>query len=130
MTEYAALLHSILVHFPIALLTVAAILETVKYFLKLSISNHATFVCLIIGVLMSIPAVAAGWVASEAYGYTWLIKTHMIIGITTSVASLAGLWASFRVKNQTVRFIITVILATLVGITGFFGGEIIRGTFF
>lgn len=129
MTEYAALLHSIFVHFPIALLTVAALLETIKYLLKLSISNHATFVCLIVGAAMSVPAVIMGWFASDLYGFTTLVTTHMVLGITTSVASIAGLYASYKFKNQTVRFIIAVILAVLVGVTGFFGGEIIRGTF-
>lgn len=129
MIEYAALAHSIFVHFPIALLTVAAIIESIKHFLKLSISNHVTFACLIIGTLMSIPAVAMGIVASNLYGFTTLVTTHMVLGITTSVASMAGLFTAYKTENKTVRFIITVVLAALVGITGFFGGEIIRGTF-
>ena len=79
-------LHPLLLHFPLALILVAAAIEAVRYMLgKREVASPAASVCLWIGFLMAIPTVWAGWELAEYGG-----DTGTLVGLHrwTAIASL------------------------------------------
>ena len=80
-------LHPLLLHFPIALILVAATIEAARYMLgKRETASPAASVCLWIGFLTAIPTVWAGWELAEYSG-----DTGTLVGLHrwTAIASLA-----------------------------------------
>lgn len=129
MITLIAMAHAIFVHFPIALFTVAALVETLRYFKLLNVSAQVTVVCLVVGASMATIAVPLGLFAATIYGATSLVIAHAVCGITTALGSYLVLYRYLTQTNMFAKFIGPVILATLVGLTGFLGGELMRGLF-
>lgn len=79
-------IHPIIVHFPIALLTLYAFIELVSLHPKLK-NNRTVFyiklVLLIAGTLGSIAAVLSWWVAQKLLGNSSLVRTHKSFGEMT-----------------------------------------------
>ncbi|MHB1330762.1 MAG: DUF2231 domain-containing protein [Minisyncoccota bacterium] len=139
-------LHPIVIHFPIALLTIYAILELVRFrkilekpywfYIKASLIIAGS-VGALVGVITG--AIASGWII----GGSRIFALHQIFGLSTLVLSVISAkaygWEWFiGPGNGFSKFVlqpkIIVILAFLIlvciTITGGIGGAMIRGTQF
>src|SRR5665213_3563812 len=83
--------HPLLVHFPIALLTIYALLEVASLTRlgKLSYWFYLKATFLILGALSTIPAILAGEVIKSSYSsspdFAHLVSVHSRFGIATAV---------------------------------------------
>ena len=95
-------LHPVFVHFPIALLSVAALLEIAGRLLKKDKLRDAAFWCLSIGVVFAAVAVFSGLRAEDSVAHVEasheLMETHERFGII-SLALFALLWLWRRMRS-------------------------------
>jgi mono/diheme cytochrome c family protein/uncharacterized membrane protein len=127
-------LHPLLLHFPLALILVAAAIEAVRYMLgKREVASPAASVCLWIGFLMAIPTVWAGWELAEYGGDTGtLVGLHRWTAIASLVvmALAVGAWIMRRIRGADwagTHVGILLVAALLVGVAGHFGAEMVWG---
>jgi uncharacterized membrane protein/mono/diheme cytochrome c family protein len=138
--------HAILVHFPIAMLIVAAVLEVIaalrdrfgrpaEHPLTLS---HAGLVCVGFGTAGAIAASAAGWfnadiegvgssVESNLFWHRWLGITVCVLAVVIAIAGLAGR-SGVRRRPVVVYRGVLLLTAALVGFTGHLGGNMVYGS--
>jgi uncharacterized membrane protein len=127
-------LHVVVVHFPVALLLVAAALELFAMLRRRGNSPTAR-TCLYLGTMGALAAVAMGWVdarfmtfaGDEAKALLW----HRWLGV--AVAALAVVMSIIAVlpKTPTRTYRIGLLItALIVGIAGHFGGSLVHGSDF
>lgn len=137
--------HAILVHFPIALLIVAATVEVIAALRDrfgpaerpLTIS-HAGLVCIGFGAAGAIAASTAGWLNADIEGVgssvAGTLFWHRWLGITVCIFActiiITGLLARSGVRRRAVVMYRSLLLvaALLVGITGHLGGDMVYGS--
>jgi uncharacterized membrane protein len=134
---FAGKFHPMVVHFPIALLLVAAGAE----FLRLRRGGwrpgRTAVVCLAIGAPAAVFAAVLGWSDAQTAGHqgstAWVLAVHRWLGVGTAAAGLLALGAALasragqsRVAFAWYRFGV-ILSAALVGATGHFGGALIYG---
>lgn len=118
--------HVTVVHFPIALLIVAAFAEL------LGRREVARF-CLGLGALAASVAAGLGLIAEDYASYptmTEIVFLHRWLGIATAIAAIAAWWLSRSADDPRRRTIYRTLLflaALLVAITGHHGGSLIFG---
>jgi uncharacterized membrane protein len=130
-------LHVIIVHFPVALLIVAAGLESLQLLRRQPRSSTAR-TCLYLGTLGAIAAVAMGWVdarfATFAGEQAKILFWHRWLGVT--VAALAGVVSLIALLPVTAQRHLTfyrvglICSALFVGIAGHYGGSLVHGSDF
>ncbi len=132
-------LHPVLVHFPIALLTVAVLFEAYAILIRHQRDkpSAAGLSCVLIGALGAGAAAWAGWINADlephARRLTDLIEVHRWLGLTTvalaGVALLAGLLgATGKARHMTALYRVALILAAgAVTVAGHWGGSIVYG---
>ena len=118
--------HPTLVHFPIALLTIAALAEVLGRVRREPFFFQTAWFCLAIGALASIPAAVMGWVLAESGRHNaddlfW----HRWLGVAVTVLACATL--AFGRRFPKYRFALLLAIAALVGITGHYGGYLSYG---
>jgi len=122
--------HPAVVHFPIALLTVAAVLEMWQIVRRKPELSPATPACLVLGALSAIAASVFGWFFDSGDGRE-LVELHRWVGIgATAVAVLAAILvfkAATSPSMATALRLFLLIGAALVGGTGYLGGELVFG---
>lgn len=120
-----------MVHFPIALLAVGALIEAWRLARGKRVISSTTVTCLVLGALAAVVAAGMGWVlAGDDTGNT--LWWHRWMGIATAAVSLvvAMMVLVTRGKQESRQFIVglgTIACAVMVGITGHFGGEMTHG---
>jgi uncharacterized membrane protein len=139
-------MHPAIVHFPIALLIIAAVSVLASYVLGDRYSQFA-FNCLVLGFLFSIATAVMGWSFAESRGYgdwTKMISTksteeesslflHRWVGSAVAIVGLIVVIAGWRNRQpdgtRPGHFwrIGTLVLAMLVGWVGHEGGELVYG---
>ncbi len=129
-------LHVVVVHLPIALLPLAALLELMGILRHSGSLQYAGRINFILGVFSAIIAAFSGWVAKGHSSYSGeLVQTlevHQVLGFSTVVASLVGLLSLVAVKIDCewglllYRAVLLIVLI-LVPLTGHFGGSLIYG---
>jgi uncharacterized membrane protein len=124
--------HPAVVHFPIALISVAAVLEGWQLVRRKPTLAPATGVCVGLGALSGIVAALFGWLLANAQGDDGnLIQLHQWIGIASAAAAvLAAVLIPFANVSRHARLALRSIVfagAALVGLTGYLGGEITSG---
>jgi uncharacterized membrane protein/mono/diheme cytochrome c family protein len=146
MAKFFGRTHAILVHFPIAMLIVAAMLEviaalrdrfgrTAEHPLVLS---HAGLVCVGFGTAGAIAASAAGWlnadiegvgssVESNLFWHRWLGITVCVFAVVIAIAGLVGR-SGVRRRAVVVYRGVLLLTAALVGFTGHLGGNMVYGS--
>ena len=118
--------HPMLVHFPIALLSVALLAELLAHFRRSAMLRGAATFCLTLGALASVPSATLGWVlAANTLHQGDELFSHRWLGVSTAALSLLVLWAGQRWPTQ--RWWMLVALAVLVGATGHTGGVLVFG---
>jgi mono/diheme cytochrome c family protein/uncharacterized membrane protein len=127
--------HPAIVHFPIGLLTAAAVAESLRLATGKPIFEEASRFCIWFGALAALPAAALGWFAggfclSDA---SWVLMTHRWLGTFTVVCALLLLVLSEvcrrrdRPRARIWCLATLLVVAVLVLITGFLGGAIAYG---
>ena len=142
-------LHPVVVHFPIALLSVGALLEIawVLFGKRRSRPSMSALVCVVFGALGAAVAAWYGWLNAdfEPYGrgVAFTLRIHRWLGISTAslaaIAMVAGVGAVLKARAETLVakkmdagtavYRVALVLAAIgVAITGHFGGELVYGS--
>ncbi|MGE3809008.1 MAG: c-type cytochrome domain-containing protein [Gemmataceae bacterium] len=126
-------LHPAVVHFPIALLTLAALLEGWQFLRRRTELHPATAVCLVIGTLASFAAALFGWFLEETSGSGGqAFDLHKWVGVVAMVTAFVALLFWWRSAASTVWMLmfrgVLLGVAALVGATGYLGGELVFGS--
>ena len=127
-------LHQLVVHFPIALLMVGAIVEVWNAMRRRPGPSPTALVCVGFGAAGAVAAAGMGWLnaAFEQGGnQSWVLFWHRWIGVGTAVVSAAVLlaaWAATR-RPRAMRVYRSGLLvaALLVSVGGHFGGMLTYG---
>ena len=130
-------LHPLLLHFPIALVLVAAVAELVAI-LKHHRAWHVVAVAnLRVGAVFAMAAAISGWLLASASVVDDVrsLEWHRWIGTVAVVATIGAALASAGIDRQgpTVRWLYRIALfwaAALVGITGHLGARLVWGADF
>jgi uncharacterized membrane protein len=134
-SEIISHLHPIIVHFPIALITVCVVFDLYRVIRKGAFSPKDGLVLWIIAALSAAAAVASG-PEEEARGITTLIHTHSTLADITlwlAIFVVAIRLFVWRVKSRekmsgvvlTAYLLISVLSAGCVLATGYFGGAMV-----
>lgn len=137
---FAGSFHPVLVHFPIGLLILAALLELLhRYEERFSFLEPAVPVVLLLGTVSAVAAVGAGWFLSLTGGYQEsILGWHRWLGIGVAIGGAAAwlLGRECRRESPRVPFVDSAYLAVLlitvsmVGVTGHLGGSLTHGAGF
>jgi len=132
--RFSGVLHPMVVHFPIALLTVAALVELLRLKYRKEISQDVTLICLVVAAAAAVAAAVLGWARALTYGDSDLLFNHRWLGtgLTILTVILAALAIAARRKpaSNGLRWTQTIgvfIAAGLVGLVGHLGGELTYG---
>ncbi|MDP7029115.1 MAG: c-type cytochrome domain-containing protein [Phycisphaerales bacterium] len=128
--EFVGRLHPLLLHFPLALLMVAAGVEVVRYMCgRREEPSQAGTVCLWVGLVTGVLAVWAGWELAEFEGESGtLVGLHRWTAVAAMAvaAAAAGAWIMRRTRGRDwtgAHVSLLLVAAVLVGISGHFGAE-------
>ncbi len=127
--------HPPAVHFPIALLTAAAVAELLRMATGKSVFNTVSRYCVWFGALTALVAGVLGWFRG-GFGLTdasWVLMTHRWLGTSTVACAVLILVLSEasrhleRRRTQMWFRAMLLIVAALALVTGFFGGAVVFG---
>ena len=124
--------HHILVHFPIALILLAAFLQLLAVWRNSASLHFAAKANLILGAVSGIVTVTSGLLAEEGYRHR-LLETHesLAIGTTVFAALMAIAWirrpVEPRSRGSYLLLGALLLAGAAVGTTGYFGGEMAFG---
>jgi uncharacterized membrane protein len=124
--------HPGLVHFPIALLAVAALLEVVQILRKRKEPAPGTPVLAYLAAAAAVPASFFGFMLADVEGAEGAtVDLHQWLGIASTVVAIAAAGCALKAKTCSGSLIglrLSLILgAALVGATGYIGGELVFG---
>ena len=134
--EFLGVFHPAVSHFPIALLTVAGLIEAWSIFRRHKRPSQSTLVCLTIGTLAAVVATVLGWADADRTGYSTgeTINLHRWLGVAVAVLAVVGLVLAFLVRRadpsrKLVWSYRSSVLASaaLVGLVGSLGGKLVHG---
>jgi uncharacterized membrane protein len=121
-------LHVVIVHFPIALLLVAGVMELWRLVRRRAEPSPAARMCLGLGAIAAVIAVAAGLVLKTSEGSHEGLIVHQWFGISTAVvAVLLAIVYRWKPSPSWRVGLGAFACAILVSITGYFGGEMSYG---
>jgi mono/diheme cytochrome c family protein len=123
-------LHVVFVHFPIALLLVAALVEAWRIVRRTPGASPTAVVCLAIGAASAVLAAVMGWYHKQSLPDSRSLTAHQWLGMATAaVAILPLMLVGFqRWPKALVGYRAAVMLcAVLTGITGHLGGALTHG---
>lgn len=129
--------HPVIIHFPVALLLVAAVAEGLYLFWKKPFLAHTASVNLHLSAVSAIVAAALGWALAATSGTDPDLKAtlfwHRWLGTATALFAGLALFLWWYHRNQPSRirviaFRVSLIAgAVLVTITGHLGGKLVYG---
>lgn len=135
--RFAGKFHPIVVHFPIALLIVAAGVELVRTSARRARVSPIALACLAIGATGAVVSAFLGWGDAMSAGYSGdaagTLGLHRWLGIATAIVATAVVGLAIAAQRRSVprrlrAFRAGVILAAaLVGVTGHFGASLVHG---
>jgi uncharacterized membrane protein len=125
-------LHPGIVHFPIALLGVAAFLEFLQILRKKSEAAPGTTSLAYLAAAAAVPASFFGFMLADYEGSEGsLIDFHKWTGVASTVVAIIAALCATRVKSSPVAVkvlrLALIVGATLVMATGYLGGELVFG---
>jgi uncharacterized membrane protein len=135
MAHWLALLHPLVIHFPIALLAVALALEFLGWLRPSWNPGPAAGWNLHLGFLGAAVAVVTGWFRAQSMGFEPdlkpVLEIHRWLGIATLAVALlcVSLWWGARKKVAAVPWYRAALLAAvlLASMTGHYGGTLVYG---
>lgn len=121
--------HPLMVHFPVALLVTGLLVDVLAWWRRSERLAWAGLVLLVAAACFAVPTALTGWLdhehAEDLEGGETVMWWHFGFALTTSVAALTAAVLRWRQRAQ-VRFGlwtgVGLVLAILVGVTGFLGG--------
>ena len=127
-------LHPLVIHFPIALVITAAVVEFIAMLARQERPTQFTVISLVVAAFASALAAWSGWgLADEGYGGGWMLSLHRWLGVVTAgliillaICSVIAWYGPRTWATATVRAGILV-AAALVAVTAHFGGEMVWG---
>ena len=127
-------LHPLVIHFPIALVITAAVVEFIAMLARQERPTQFTVISLVVAAFASALAAWSGWgLADEGYGGGWMLSLHRWLGIVTAgliillaICSVIAWYGPRAWATATVRAGILV-AAALVAVTAHFGGDMVWG---
>jgi uncharacterized membrane protein len=130
-------LHPMIVHFPIALLTAAAVVEAWHALRRRPVPTEAGTYCLAFGVAGAVAAVCLGTLNASHQSVTGeaatALERHQVMGWISTMAAMAALGAGQMARRaggfRTMAAYVGLLLATgaVVGATGHLGGGLVYG---
>jgi uncharacterized membrane protein/mono/diheme cytochrome c family protein len=127
--------HVVVVHFPIALLITAALLEIFATWRGWQIPEPTVRYCVLIGAMSAMATVPLGWLDADLGGHG--NSTGLLLNVHRWLGTAAGVWSfalvllserDSRHKQRTWLFRIHLwVGGLLVSITGHFGGLLVHG---
>lgn len=127
-------LHSMVVHFPIAMIIGAFAVELFGLWRKSRDYQHVAYVMLIIGALGAIAAAFLGWFAGGFYltDRNSILMTHRWLGTAIAALGLILVFmaaASRRTPDKSRRLLLVLLglAVTAISIQGFLGGTFMHG---
>lgn len=125
-------LHVAMVHFPIALLMLAGVLEAWRLVRRKPGVSPTVVTCAWLGALATVAAAAMGWVLAASQGETsttlewhrWAGVSTAGVAVVTALLLVAGKWSQKALRGFTVG---SLLCAAMVGLTGHLGGELTYG---
>jgi mono/diheme cytochrome c family protein/uncharacterized membrane protein len=127
--------HPATVHFPVALLTAAAVAELLRLVTRRPAFDAITRYCLWFGALTAVAAAVLGWFLGgfRVMDASWLLTAHRWLGTSTTFTAVLllalseGSRAPERWRTRICFRSVLLILTGLVLATGFFGGAAVYG---
>lgn len=127
--------HPTVVHFPISLFIIAALLEARAVLFRKPRFSEATRLMVGLGAVSAIAAILLGWMAMGwTYGrYDQLHTAHQTLGTFIALLALGAWWAHERwikAASRSAGLLYGILLTTTVGaiaVNGFLGGALVRG---
>ena len=122
--------HPIIVHFPIALFISALGLEVLSLIFKKDALHQAAWYNYILAVLAAFAAVLSALIDGETLKHT-VFYTHRALGWWTLGIAFLSAPFLFYIKKKSLKlfkvlfFIFLIILASLVSLTGYYGGRLV-----
>lgn len=130
-------LHPMVVHFPIALLTAAGLVEVVHLVRRQPVPSEAGTYCLAFGVVGALASVCLGTLNAGHQAVTGeaaaALERHQVMGWISTTAAMAALAMGMRARRarqvRTAAAYVGLVLATgaVVGATGHLGSELVYG---
>lgn len=139
MIETLGHFHAMVIHFPIALFILAAVIEGFRFVkfklehsvgLNLESSTSTTEICLIVGTVFACLAALLGWAAAGAYADTKTLLFHRWLGTGVAIWSIITVWFISINKSHRREVFALILLAGLTGLAAHFGGELVHGKLF
>jgi uncharacterized membrane protein/mono/diheme cytochrome c family protein len=135
--EFSGVLHPAVSHFPIALLTVAGLIEAWSIVRRQKQPSQSTLVCLTIGTMAAVVTTVLGWADADRTGYSSgeTINLHRWLGVAVAILSVIALVLSVLVRRRASagRKLVwsyrssVLASAALVGLVGSLGGKLVHG---
>lgn len=124
--------HVVLIHFPIALFTLAVALDFLAPWTKNRTLAAAAYLNLLVAAVFTVPVVATGlaawqW-ALEGQKLKGILLMHLVLGCLSSVLIWLVFWIHWHARRlseeslPTYRLPIEAVSLLLVGLTGYLGG--------
>jgi uncharacterized membrane protein len=124
--------HVVLVHFPIALFLTGVALDVAATWTKRASLAAAAYANLSLAAISTFPVLATGVAAwqwqLEGQRLKATLLLHLMLGCISGVTITLVWWLHFRVRQQVktvppaYRFVLELVGALLVGMTGYLGG--------
>jgi uncharacterized membrane protein len=124
--------HVVLIHFPIALFTVAVAFDFLAQWAKSRSLAAAAYLNLLLAACFTLPVVATGFAAwqwaLEGQKLKGILLMHLVLGCTSAVAIWAVFLIHLRARRHpvkslpTYRLSLEAIAVLLVGVTAHLGG--------
>ncbi|MDQ5980218.1 MAG: hypothetical protein QG602_3193, partial [Verrucomicrobiota bacterium] len=96
-------LHPLVLHFPIALLLLAAALELVRLKWDRPGLGRTVTLLMVVGAAGALMATATGWVfAVESHprpSLRWMLQWHRWLGVATAVLASIAAWLAYRLSE-------------------------------
>ncbi|MBL0745664.1 DUF1549 domain-containing protein [Chryseolinea lacunae] len=137
MWQFLGRLHPLMVHFPVALLVVALVLEAIAFRKKNDVLRPGIQVVLAVGAASAVLAVMFGLllIANDDYSGD-VLNAHLWFGVATAALSVVTLWFHTKIfKHQKINFLKLYragLLLTVIGVTvaGHLGASLTHGADF
>lgn len=121
--------HGAITHFPVGLITAAAIFEIAGRVLGKAEWRTTAIWALALGVLMALPAIVAGLMTAKTLytAGTWpvTLRMHVACAGTGTVFGLLAVWARYKAGEtpKWLPLVLLLITAAAIGGAGYFGGK-------
>jgi uncharacterized membrane protein/mono/diheme cytochrome c family protein len=120
-------LHPLVVHLPIGMLMLLAVLEVAAWIPRFKNANASAGFIVALAAPLAVIAVVCGWLLSLEGGYDeTLLAWHKWLGIGTAAGSVAAGILYWRKQFNSYRAVLIVTAALLAG-AGHFGGSLTHG---